>query len=150
MPFSKHKSIPNTAVIELFSAYKGVPIPSTLSTPKGIEPTFDTYPKSFTQNRFQLWNLILLFFCLGTMSSFLLCFDSLSLNLINWLTGWNCLWAERQELSVLHDSLRVIGSSRQEYSISFYIIYQLLVASTPPSLSSPTNPPGIDGGLQGG
>ena len=53
------------------SAYKAVSIASTLSTRKGIESTFDTYLKSFTQIRFQIWNPILLFFCLGTIANFL-------------------------------------------------------------------------------
>ena len=113
-------STQNTADLAVFSAYKAVPIAPTLSLPKEVEYTFNTYPKSFTYSWCNEYNPILLCCCLGTVSSLLLCFNPLALNLINWLTGWNYARVERPGLSVLHESLRVTVFTRQRYSIFFY------------------------------
>ncbi len=127
-------SIPNTAVSYLgLSAYKAVSIASTFSAVAGIEATFDIYLKSFTQNRLKFWNPILLFHCLGTMSSLLLVFDSLTLNLFNWLTDWNCTNTERSGLSVFHDGLRVNVSARQKNGIGFYLGSQDFSSNIKPS-----------------
>ncbi len=147
MPFSKYRSTLNTAVSYFgFSACKAVPIAPTLSTPKGIEHTFDAYLKSFTQSRFQDWNPILLFLCPGTVSSFLLSFNSLVLSLVNWLTGWNSafkLSVQGYPFCTIHQES--LSLSRQNYCIKTYMPIQLRDSKFLSSLSSP--PHYVEGGV---
>jgi hypothetical protein len=147
MSFRKYLSTLNTAGTYLGrSAYKAMPIAAILSTIASIECTLDSHLHSFTQIRIQIWNPLLCY-CLGAASSFIRCFDSLALTLINWLSGWNCRYTERPGLSVLHDRSKVNVSARQRYSIKSYLKNQQLIAKSLPSHSSPTNPSGLDGSL---
>ena len=120
---------PIAAVTCSFPAVQGVPIPATRSLKNQFPLTciLTRHLNSFTQSRFRDCNLILLRF-LGTTSSFLLCFNSLALTLINWLTGWNYLLVERPGLSVFHDRSKVNVFYRQKYSIRLYLKSQYLTA----------------------
>lgn len=144
-------TIPNTAGTYFgISAYKVVSMTATSSVIADIGATFDSHPRSFTQIRFQIWNPILLFCCLGTVSSSIRCFDSLVLSLVSWLTGWNSAF----KLSVQGYPFFTIGQeslslSRHKYCINFYPTNQLLETKILPSFSSPANLR-CNGSLQGG